>query len=116
MVEIFFDPFGSARLVCGCSRLPVKILHYYIGSGNIKVWGNQALYYLGDVIMKSLFDQLGETELSVVATLVGTTSDHVGFRMVMRNIKPLPSPFKMGHAVVAYGKYLQDRFCEYSEV
>lgn len=66
--------------------------------------------------MKSLLDQLTETELSAVATLVGTTSSHSGFWLNMREIKPLPSPFKMGDAVVAYGKHLQAKFCEQQDL
>jgi hypothetical protein len=66
--------------------------------------------------MKSLFDQLGESELSIIATLVGTSSNQVGFRLHLRNIEPLPEPFKMGDAVVAYGKHLQTRFSEFVEV
>jgi len=72
--------------------------------------------YLGDVIMKSLFNQLGESELSVIATLVGTSADQVGFRLHLQNIEALPEPFKMGDAVVAYGKHLQTRFSQFVAV
>lgn len=60
--------------------------------------------------MSSLYDQLDETELSAVATLVGAKSNNAGFRIHMRAIDALPEPFTMGQAAVAYGKYLQARY------
>lgn len=65
--------------------------------------------------MSSLYDQLGESELSIVATLVGSTSECIGFRLHLRNIEALPEPFKMGDVVVAYGKHLEKRFSEFLE-
>lgn len=60
--------------------------------------------------MSSLYDQLDETELSAVATLIGAKGNNAGFRIHMRDIEALPEPFTMGQAAVAYGKYLQARF------
>ena len=65
--------------------------------------------------MSSLFDQLDETELSIVATLVGAKGNNAGFRINMRAIEPLPEPFTMGQACSAYGKHLMLKFGSFEE-
>ena len=66
--------------------------------------------------MKSLFDQLSESGLGAVSCLVGSRADETRFLHILKSIEPLPEPFKIGDAVIAYGKYLQVRYTNLAEI